>query len=145
MKNLTRYFIIAVLFFLLILVRAFATKVFYDPMIDYFEKEYLYISPEGIETPKLFLHMFFRYVVNTVISLGIIWFFFQRKDFVRFSVIFYGIAFVVLSLVFYFLLKNNFSSGHLLPFYVRRFLIHPLILLVLLPAFYYQILQEKKV
>ncbi|MCH3881924.1 MULTISPECIES: exosortase F system-associated membrane protein [Tenacibaculum] len=144
MKKKYNYLVIAFLFFLLILVRAFSTKMFYDPMTSYFEDEYLHISPESVVYWKLFLNMFYRFLINTVISLGIIWLVFKRVDFVKFSAIFYGVAFIILSLVFYFLLKDNFSSGHLLPFYIRRFIIHPLILLVLLPALYYQIIQEKE-
>lgn len=145
MKQYTRYFFIGFLFFLLIAVRAIAPKIFYDPLINYFTDEYLHILPEGIETGKLFLNLFFRYVLNAFISLGIICLIFKRIDFVKFAVGFYVFAFITLSIIFYFLLKNNFENGHLLPFYIRRFLIHPLILLVLLPAFYYQTLQEKEV
>ena len=144
MKKIYKYIGIAFLFFLLILVRAFSTKMFYDPMSSYFEDEYLYISPEGVVYWKLFLNMFIRFFINTGISIGIIWLVFKRIEFVKFSAVFYGVAFIILSTIFYFLLKDDFSSGHLFPFYIRRFIIHPLILLVLLPALYYQTLQEKQ-
>ena len=145
MNKTIRYFGIGFLFFLLILVRAYSTKLFYDPLVSYFTDEYMYVSPEGIQKGKLFLHMFFRFLLNTIISLGIIWLVFRKISFVKFSVLFYLIAFMVLSAVFSYLLENKFANGHLLPFYIRRFIIHPLILLILLPAFYYQILQEKEV
>lgn len=145
MNKEIRYISIGFLFFLLILVRAYSTKLFYDPLVSYFIDEYMYISPEGIEKGKLFLHMLFRFLLNTIISLAIIWLVFRKISFVKFSGLFYLISFVVLSIVFFYLLENKFSNGYLLPFYIRRFIIHPLILLILLPAFYYQILQEKEV
>ena len=54
-----------------------------------------------------------------------------------------SVAFVILITVFVILIKNNFESGYLLPFYIRRFIIHPLFLLILLPAFYYQKLSNR--
>lgn len=143
MKNLIRYILIAFLFFILVLVRAFATKVFYDPLIQYFQLEYLYHPPNDIEIVKLLFHMFLRFLINTIISLMIIWLVFKQKSFVKFSIIFYTIVFVVLITTFGFLLANNFEVGYRLPFYIRRFIIHPLFLLLLLPAFYYQKLKTK--
>jgi len=46
-------------------------------------------------------------------------------------------------LAFYILLQTGFNKGYLLAFYIRRFLIHPLFVLVLLPAFYYQQKEEE--
>ncbi|MBV1887766.1 MAG: exosortase F system-associated protein, partial [Urechidicola sp.] len=63
---------------------------------------------------------------------------FQRKQQLIFAIKFYGIAFVLLIAVYFFQLNSEFSSGYLLSFYIRRLLIHPVFLLILIPAFYYQ-------
>ena len=130
--------LIVALFLTLIFMRSFAATAFYDAFVEYFKNDYLTsIFPE-FDTPKLFVNLFFRYLLNTLISLLIIYLFFQKKQLIIFSVKFYIITFITLSLVYFLLLKTSFSSGYLLPFYVRRMLIHPIFLLILLPAFYYQ-------
>lgn len=138
MKKEIRIGLIVALFFLLILVRSFASTVFYDPFIDFFKNDYLKSTFPEFITSKLLVSLFFRYILNTLISLAIIYLFFQKKQLVLFSVKFYTITFVVLSIAYFILLKTEFSSGYLLAFYVRRMLIHPIFLLILLPAFYYQ-------
>jgi exosortase F-associated protein len=68
---------------------------------------------------------------------------FERKDYLTFSGFFLMLAFMILIIVFVLLLRDDFESGYLLPFYIRRFIIHPLFLLLLLPAFYYQKLSKR--
>ena len=138
MKKRIRIPLIIILFLALVGVRAVGVKLFYDPFIRYFAYDYLYHPIPDYNTFKLFFHIFLRYAVNTLISLAIIYLAFQKKGLVRFSVKFYIAAFFVLSIVYYILLKIGFDHGYLLGFYVRRFLIHPVFVLILLPAFYYQ-------
>lgn len=138
MNNLLRYIAIGLLFVLLILVRAFASEMFYDPFVEYFKNNYLHQGFPEINTGKLFSSLFFRYLLNTLISLGIIYLFFKNKQFFKFTIWFYAIAFVVLSLLLFLLLKTTIVSSHLPLFYTRRFLIHPIFVLILIPAFYYQ-------
>ncbi|WP_166384429.1 MULTISPECIES: exosortase F system-associated membrane protein [unclassified Polaribacter] len=143
MSKYLKIVLIFLLFVLLIAVRAFQTNLFYDPLIMYFKNDYLYTGIQNIVAWKLVINMLFRYIINSVISLGIIWVLFERKDYLKFASYFLMIAFVILIILFVFLLKDNFKSGYLLPFYIRRFLIHPLFLLILLPAFYYQKMSNK--
>lgn len=143
MKKWLKIVLVVGLFLLFFVVRAYATSIFYDPLIDYFKEDYLHSSIPEINKWKLIAHIFFRYLLNTLISLGIIGLLFRKQDYVMLAVYFYVVAFVVLIVLFYWLLKNNFKSGYLLPFYIRRFLIHPLFFLLLLPAFYYQKISEK--
>lgn len=143
MSKTVRYILVGILFLLLFVVRGFATELFYDPLIEYFQNDYLYTTIPEINTWHLVVDLLFRYTVNSLISLGIIWLLFQRKDYVKLSGFFLMVAFMVLIIVFVFLLKDKFESGYLFPFYVRRFIIHPLFLLLLLPAFYYQKLSNR--
>lgn len=143
MSKPIRILLICLLFLSLVAIRGFATKLFYDPLILYFKNDYLYSKLPEINNFKLVVNMLFRFTLNSIISLGIIWLIFQRKDYVKFSGYFLMFAFVVLSSVFVFLIKNNFENGYLFPFYIRRFIIHPLFLLLLLPAFYYQKLSKR--
>ncbi len=143
MKNKFRIPIIIGLFFLLMLIRAFAPKIFYDPFIQYFKNDYLYKAIPVFIMSKLFLNILFRYSLNFVFSLIILYVAFKKWSIIQFSIWFYLITFVVFMLVFYILLQTGFQKGYLLAFYIRRFLIHPLFVLVLLPAFYYQEKEKK--
>lgn len=143
MNKLLKIALLGLLFILLIAIRAYGSVLFYDPLIDYFKNDYLYTYLPEIDAWKLIINLLFRYVLNSIISLAIIWVLFQRKDYLKFSSIFLIGAFLVLVTVFVLLLKNQFENGYLLPFYIRRFIIHPLFLLLLLPAFYYQKLSKK--
>lgn len=143
MHKLVKIALIIGLFFMLTLVRAFEPKLFYDPFIQYFQNDYLYQAIPVFVTSKLFLNIFLRYSLNLVFSLAILWVAFQKQSVIVFSIKFYTISFIVLTLVFYLLLESGFDKGYLLAFYIRRFLIHPLFVLILLPAFYFQKKEEE--
>jgi len=132
------------LFLMLILIRALVQPYFYDPLLDYFKHDYLNASIPELNFGAYFLNIFYRYFLNTVISLAIIYLVFDDKKALYFSIKFYILVFVVLSLMLFVLLKFNVTQGYLLTFYVRRFLIQPLFVFLLLPAFYYQRLKSPK-
>ena len=144
MKKLFRIIFIVVLFFMLILIRAIVQPYFYDPLLDYFKHDYLNKPIPELNFSLYFLNLFCRYFLNTLISLAIIYLAFNNKKTFYFSIKFYVLAFVVLSLFLFILLKFNVTNSNLLIFYVRRFLIQPLFVFILLPAFYYQKLVSGK-
>ena len=124
----------------LVFVRAFQNVLFYDPLIEYFKGNYLNSALPEIEKVKYLLNLLFRYVLNTTLSLGIIHFLFRDSKILIFSIKFYLFLFVILvtSLVLLF----EMYEYKMLLFYVRRFLIQPLFLFILVPAFYYQKLKR---
>jgi exosortase F-associated protein len=143
---MNKYLKIVLLLFsalLLFLVRAYSSDLFYDPFIHYFKNDYLYLETPFFDIWYLTKDMFLRYLLNSSLTLGIIWMLFQKKEIIKFTFVFLLIAFTVLMGFFVFLLKEDFQSGYLLPFYIRRFIIHPLFLLLLIPAFYFQKLAEQ--
>ncbi len=85
MDRKVRILIIMLLFLALVLVRAFQNALFYDPFIEYFRNGYLYDTIPVFSGSKLLLHLIFRYGLNTLISLLIIYVAFQNKDFLIFS------------------------------------------------------------
>lgn len=137
MHNYIRFIGVVLLFFLLIFVRAFATKMFYDPFINYFKDAYLHQEIPVFNHFKLYFHIFLRYLLNSVISLGVIYLLFQ-KHFLRFSIKFYAVAFFILLVLFILLIEFRLFKSYLPLFYLRRFLIHPIFILLLIPIFYYQ-------
>ncbi len=140
-----RIAIILLLFLALVMVRAFESVLFYDPFILYFQDDFLHSPIPVFSGRNLLLSMSFRYLLNTLISLLIIHVAFQNRSFTLFSVKFYVLAYVVLSVTFFIILKGELANGYLFAFYIRRFLIHPLFVLLLLPAFYYKQLTSNRI
>src|SRR5690606_27770800 len=105
---------------------------------------YLYIDNPRREILKLTLFTSLRYFLNTVISLGIIYIFFNDRSVVKFSVLIYVFSFFILLAFFLYFVINPRQEDYYIFFNIRRFLIQPLLLLLLLPAFYYHQLKSKK-
>ncbi|MEL1243495.1 exosortase F system-associated protein [Flavobacterium sp. DGU11] len=119
----------------LVLVRLFEEKLFYDPLLDFFRKEGKSL-PE-YSSIRLFLGLAFRYGMNMLFSLGIIWIAFKDRSILKLTAGLYLVFFVIFVAVLFTAL-NAEEPNLLMIFYVRRFLIQPLLLILFLPAFYYQ-------
>lgn len=122
----------------LVLIRAYEDSLFYDPFLDYFKGDYYNLPIPEIDNLQLIFDFFFRYFLNTALSLAIIYVLFKDIDAVKFASVLYFIFFVMLLAAFFFILLNNGETNKMGLFYVRRFLIQPIFLLLFLPAFYYQ-------
>jgi exosortase F-associated protein len=142
LQNKGNVFISLILVCLLAAVRAFEDNLFYDPFLIYFEGDYMALPLPEFNALLLFLGLLFRYVLNTVLSLGIIYFLFKDKEIIKFASVLYLIFFLVLMGAFFFILYFYDNQNNLLLFYVRRFLIQPLFLILFIPAFYYQRLSK---
>lgn len=142
MQNLTKYILLFVLFGLLVLIRAFENQLFYDPYLTFFQNDYLYIDSPRREIFKVTVFTSLRYFLNTVISLGILFVVFKDKNIVKFSAIMYVLAFFILMAMYLYFVVNPRQEDYYLFFNVRRFVIQPIILMVLLPAFYYNKLKS---
>jgi exosortase F-associated protein len=123
-------------------VRVFEDQLFYDPYLQFFENDYLYIDNPRRELFKLTAFTTLRYVLNTIVSLGILYVVFKDKSIIKFSVIIYIIAYFILLLLFLYFVLNPRQEDYYLFFNIRRFLIQPLLLILLLPAFYYHKQQQ---
>ncbi|WP_341215783.1 exosortase F system-associated protein [uncultured Wocania sp.] len=137
MSKLVTYGLLFVLFGLLILIRWFENDLFYDPYLIFFKNDYLYADSPKVEVFKLITYTVLRYVLNTLISLAILFVLFKDKSIIKFSGFIYVIAFIVLMLGYLYFVFNPKQDTYYIFFNVRRFLIQPIILIVLLPAFYY--------
>ena len=144
MKKIVQIASLIILILILVAIRAVAISYFYDPLIQYFKGAYNYLPIPEINFGKYYFFLGVRYLLNMIVSLAIIYVLFPTLKILSFTVKFYIIAFILLSIILLTLLKYNLVDSYLLTFYVRRFLIHPLFLLILLPAFYYQKLNKKK-
>lgn len=143
MSKKLRYIFISTLILMLILIRQFEDVLFYDPYLIFFQNDYLYIDSPRQETFKLVCFTTLRYLLNSLISLGILYLVFLEKSIVKFSTLVYAFAYTMLILVFLYFVINPRQEDYYLFFNIRRFLIQPILLLLLLPAFYYNRLRRK--
>lgn len=138
MKKVWKYIVIGLLFGLLVFIRAFENQLFYDPFLSFFKYDYLQANIPDYDAWFLFLNHAFRYMLNMLVSLAIIYVAFENLSVLKFSLGLYIVAFVILISLYFYLIQHDLAEDYLLTFYVRRFLIQPLFVLILLPAFYYQ-------
>lgn len=139
MKKVLNISIVVVLVGLLILIRMFEDALFYDPLLSFFKMDYKTSPLPEMDTFALQTGIVLRFLLNSLISLAIIWIVFKDIEIVKVSCLLYGLLFVVLFMVFSLIIfTSEGTKTHFVLFYVRRFLIQPLFLLILLPAFYFQ-------
>jgi exosortase F-associated protein len=139
-KRLNNKFKITQLIFLiglLALVRIFENELFYDPFLDFFKNENAPIYPET-ESTKLYLSLFLRYFINTIISLAILYVIFKDLNLIKFVAVLYILFFALLIIGFYIVLNFFDESQKMMLFYIRRFIIQPIFILLFIPAFYFQ-------
>ncbi|MFH6992202.1 exosortase F system-associated membrane protein [Flavobacterium sp. FlaQc-48] len=124
-------------------IRAFENKLFYDPFLIYFESDFKNLPLPQVEFFKLFCSLVLRFVLNTALSLMLIYTLFQDRDILRFSALLYGF-FIVILLGLFIIILECFPEWNWLLFYVRRFIIQPIFVILFIPAFYYQQQNLKK-
>ena len=87
---------------------------------------------------RFLLNRTIRFLLNDALTIGLIYALFVERKYVIFAV-YVQLAGVVLFLLPYFVLKIYFPSynGPLISF-LHRLIVNPTLLLLLIPAFYYQ-------
>jgi len=123
---------------LLALIRAFEDQLFYDPFLDYFKNDFANLPLPIFNPFQLFFGLLFRYTLNTFVSLGIIYVLFKDVQMVKFALVLYYFFFMLLIISFFFVIYYVKGHNNLALFYVRRFLIQPIFVILFVPAFYYQ-------
>ncbi len=122
----------------LVAVRLLSPVVFYDPFIAFFHQgDYQFQSLPEIEYFPYFFSLFARYLINGILTLVIIKGVFKRGEIIQLTAVLLAIAFVVLTPILFYLIWNGSPSNYQFLFYLRRILIHPVLALVLIPAYLY--------
>lgn len=124
------------LFGCFLLIRAFQYDLFYDPFLQYFEGDHLTKPLPEINNFKLFGSYTFRYSLNSIVSFLILILSFKKQAFIKTILSFYLLMFVVLTFLFFSLILTKVDVGYLFLFYIRRFMIQPVFLIVLFPLLY---------
>lgn len=120
----------------LVLVRVFQTELFYDPFIVFFKGDYHSQPIPEIDNYKLISNIILRYTINATLSVAVIFILFFNKQLAQLTAIIHAVFFVVLLGLFSILLYKLSEQWYYLFFNVRRFLIHPILLILLIAAFY---------
>ena len=138
-----RYLIAIALVFGLVMVRVFEQKLFYDPLLDYFKNSNRSHLP-AIDEIKLYSYVFFRFMINLLLTALIVKVLFWKQMYVKFTIILGILGFIILLPLYAYMLNHNLNFGEMIFFYIRRFLIQPMFLILLVPCFYYQEIRNKK-
>jgi len=123
---------------LLVGIRLFEDQLFYDPFLAYFKSEYAHTKLPQYNVFKLFFSLGMRFYLNTVLSLFLLYVIFKDTKMVKFSILLYMILGSILLISFLFVLNFFGEENKMALFYLRRFLIQPIFILLFIPAFYYQ-------
>lgn len=138
LNNKTKVFILGSLVLFLALIRIVEESLFYDPYLDYFKSDFINLTLPIVDKLKLFLNLLFRYSLNTIVSIAFIQIAFKDINFTKFVSALYVLLFIVLIVVFYFVLAFYAEENKMTLFYIRRFLIQPLFLLLFIPGYLIQ-------
>jgi len=141
-KHKVKILFVTIFIFLLIAVRVFENQLFYDPFLAYFKDQYGSTPLPDFAALKLFFALSARYFLNAFFSLGIIYIIFKDFDLTKFAALLYLFFFIVL-IAGFFIVVYRFPENKMAVFYIRRFLIQPIFLLLFLPGFYFQLKSKK--
>ena len=137
-KNKVKVTYVSILILLLVLIRLFENQLFYDPFLIYFKSEYYHSAFPKFNVFKLFFSLGFRFYLNMVLSLGLLYVLFDDKKIVKFSIFLFMLLGSILLISFFFFLSFFGEESKMTLFYIRRFLIQPIFILLFIPGFYYQ-------
>ncbi|SDF87365.1 exosortase F system-associated membrane protein [Epilithonimonas hungarica] len=133
-----RWFLVLLGILGLIGIRGLEDKIFYDPFLQFFKSaDQTALFPNFI-WGKLILGYLLRFALNTFFSLWIIQFLFENKEWTRQALILILLVFVIVFPIYLYCIYDKFQFGYLFSFYVRRFVIQPLTVILIIPIFYYR-------
>ena len=122
----------------LVSVRIFEDTLFYDPFLNYFHEANQNIDVPAFEWGRLIGGHLFRFALNLLFSCMIIYGLLKSKEWTIQGAVMMIIVFAIAFPIYLYCINDHFSIGYLFSFYMRRFVIQPLIILLIVPMFYYR-------
>ena len=119
-------------------VRIFEDTLFYDPFLNYFHEATKNSAFPDFEWMALVSSHLFRFALNLLFSCIIIHFIFKNKAWTAQGALLIIIIFAITFPIYLYCISDRFDVGYLFSFYIRRFVIQPIILLLIIPLFYYR-------
>ena len=122
----------------LIGIRMVEGDLFYDPFLEYFHEANKQIAVPEFVWSKLILNHLFRFLLNLICSAIILQAIFNNKKWTVQGIVLMILVFAITFPVYLYCLHTELEIGYLFTFYMRRFVIQPIILLLIIPLFYYR-------
>jgi len=122
----------------LVSVRFLEDKIFYDPFLEFFKGDYKVSQIPDFIAWKLLLSHIFRFLLNLFFSAVVVHFMFLNKKWTLQAIALMTIAFLFFFPIYLWCLFSKMEIGYLFTFSVRRFVIQPIVLLLVIPIFYYR-------
>ena len=127
----------------LITVYVFQRQLFFDPFQDFIFNPQHPKYPE-VDVVSYILSKTLRYILNDGFALLIIWGLFQNKRYMRFAVLIFMIGLFILLPIYLVLVLNFYESTYTFLNHLHRLVLNPVLMMLLIPAFYYQSSLRKK-
>lgn len=120
------------------LLRFFQEHIFYDPLISFFKSNYQNESYPSLMVSKFYFSTSFRFIINSFLSLLVIYAIFKNREILKFISVLYIFFGIILLILLVWELHFSTTKSPFFLFYIRRFLIQPLFLLLFIPALFFQ-------
>lgn len=121
----------------LILVYVFQLQLFYDPFQVIIPNNVADLNLE-INTSAYILSKVLRYILNDGFALLLIWGLFGNKRYMRFAMLVFLLGLVVLLPLYLVLTLHYYTSAYAFLNHLHRLVLNPVLMMLLIPAFYYQ-------
>ena len=136
--KLLKWLLVGLAIFGLIAVRMVEGELFYDPFQNFFHLANKQAPFPEFNWLPLILNYLFRFTLNLLLSAAVVYFIFKNKQWTLQAVVLMLIVFAITFPIYLYCIQTQFEVGYLFSFYMRRFVIQPLILLLIIPLFYYR-------
>ena len=122
----------------LIGVRMVEESLFYDPFLNYFHAADKNAQFPDFAWAKLIINYIFRFSLNLILSAFVVHLVFKNKEWTMQAIVLMVLVFAITFPIYLYCIHTKFEIGYLFSFYMRRFVIQPLTLLLIIPLFYYR-------
>jgi exosortase F-associated protein len=136
--KILNWLIAALGMFGLMSVRILEDQLFYDPFLSYFHEANKNAKFPDFLWGKLICNHLFRFLLNLIFSAIVVVFVFKNKRWTVQAIVLMLLVFGLTFSIYLYCIYGRFEIGCLFSFYMRRFVIQPLILLLIIPLFYYR-------
>lgn len=136
--KLLNWFLVAAGVCGLVGVRMVEDKIFYDPFLNFFHEANKHAAFPQFEWLRLIFGYLFRFFLNLFFSAVVVQFMFNNKRWTIQAIALILIVFAITFPIYLYCIHTRFDIGYLFSFYMRRFVIQPLVLLLIIPIFYYR-------
>jgi len=90
----------------LVLIRFYEHELFSDPLLEFYTSEFSYAQAPEFDVMQVLGSTSLRYLLNSMISIAIIGMVFPYRKTILFSMVFYALVYLILTLLFWFFIND---------------------------------------